>query len=86
MVDVFVDHIGSYRDTASNRAVDAWTTFDAGIAYKASHGWLAGTSIRLSGLNLFDTEPPFVNQFAGFDDANATQAGRSWSFDIVKRW
>jgi len=84
----------SYTDTISipNRPVGAWTTWDLVVAYKASrlddliHG---NTTISLRGLNIFNKQPPFLNNnvsFVGFDPENADLLGRRVSLRFEHEW
>jgi outer membrane receptor protein involved in Fe transport len=91
-----VNYAGGYRDTNSEpgRKVDAWTTVDLNIRYRARAGlgWMAGTECDLGVNNLFDRAPPFVNAFdldsgtLGYDAANASLVGRLVSLQFVKHW
>jgi iron complex outermembrane receptor protein len=46
--------------------VKAQTTFDLNMAYEFKGSFLNGTRISLSGLNIFDQDPPFYNSGAGY--------------------
>ncbi len=86
-LDTALNYQNAYDDPSNNRRIGSWTTIDAGIAYQASGtGWQKGLSIRLAATNLFDTPPPFANNFNGFDGANGNQTGRSVSLSITKQW
>ncbi len=92
---VFVNYTDSYRDDDSepNRKIDSWTTIDATLTYSlddrlGSMG-LNGMIFSLSAQNLFDTDPPFVNnalESLGYDPANTDPLGRFISFNITKKW
>lgn len=85
-VNAVLNYADDYRD-ATNRRVGSWTTLNASASYRFEHGgWLEGTRLQLSAINVFDEEPPFVNQFTGFDSANATQVGRSIALGLTKSW
>ena len=89
-----VNYSGAYQDPGQvpARGVDAWTTVDLNIGYHldGGHGLFADTQCNLGVNNLFDTAPPFVNQFDPFggnfayDAANASLIGRQVSLQIVK--
>lgn len=89
-----VNYSNSYRDTASvpNRPVAAWTTLDAQIRYQlgdGTGGWLDRTRLELSATNLFDRDPPFLNNALaglGYDQENADPYGRIVSLRIRKNW
>jgi len=93
-----VNYTGSYEDPSSTpaRKVDSWTTVDLNVGYRvaADAGWLAKTRINFGVINLFNKNPPFVNQFAGafaggqlgYDNSNATLIGRQFSLQVIKAW
>lgn len=89
----FVNHDGSYRDVARtpHRKVGAWTTLDLQLRYDLNRngaGWLADTHFFLNAQNVFDRDPPFLNNHLGigYDAENADLLGRFISFDIRKNW
>jgi outer membrane receptor protein involved in Fe transport len=89
-----VNYSNSYRDTASvpNLPVAAWTTIDAQIRYQLGNGaggLLDHTRLELSALNLFNRDPPFLNNALaglGYDQENADPYGRIVSLWIRKDW
>jgi outer membrane receptor protein involved in Fe transport len=86
-ISAAVNYTDDYRQPPSNRKVPSWTTVNSSVSYSVpATGWLKGTRIQLSALNIFDEEPPFVNQLFGYDTANASQIGRSASLTISKVW
>jgi iron complex outermembrane recepter protein len=89
-VNALAQHQGSYEDTRVTpvRSIDSWTTLNLGAGYRfgPDRGWISDTAFQLSIVNAFDEEPPFVNQFVGYDQANGTLLGRSVSAQIVKSW
>lgn len=46
--------------------VKAQTTFDLNMAYEFKGGFLNGSRLSVSGLNIFDQDPPFYNTGAGY--------------------
>lgn len=46
--------------------VKAQTTFDLNMAYEFKGGFLDGSRLSVSGLNIFDQDPPFYNTGAGY--------------------
>lgn len=90
----FVNFENSYRDTVSvpSRGVSPWTTIDLQLSYQTpgdSLGWLGNTQVALNVQNLFNVNPPFLNNIAvniGYDQENADLYGRLVSFEIRKRW
>ena len=92
---VFVNYTDSYKDDDSdpNRKIDSWTTVDATLTYslddRLANVGLDNTIFSLSVQNLFDANPPFVNnsfESLGYDPANADPLGRFVSFNITKKW
>lgn len=89
-----VNYSNGYRDAASvpSRPVAAWTTIDAQIRYRLGNGaggWLDHTRLELSALNLFNRDPPFLdNALAGlgYDQENADPYGRILSLWIRMSW
>lgn len=87
-----VNHSGRYQDPsfAPARSIDPWTTVDLSLGYRTAegHGLLDNTSFYVTGTNILDEEPPFVNQpiVYGYDSANASLLGRQISFQVVKGW
>jgi iron complex outermembrane recepter protein len=83
----------SYRDTASipQRRVDAWTTIDLQLRYDFpdAASWLRGMRIELNARNVFNVDPPFLNnqlQYIGYDQENADPYGRLLSVQLRKLW
>ncbi len=89
-----LNYSNSYRDTASvpNVPVAAWTTIDAQLRYElgsGGNGWLDHTQIQLSATNLFNRDPPFLNNALaalGYDQENADPYGRILSLWIRRNW
>lgn len=87
-----VNYAGDYRNqydpAVPDRHVGSWTTVDIAVGYRlsASSGWFSGSRLQLAANNAFDEKPPFVNQSAGFDLANASGIGRTLSFSISREW
>lgn len=85
------NHVGDYEDNSrlpTTRRIDAWNTADLRVSYatQPGSGWASGLEFALSAANLFDEEPPFVNQESGYDSINATPLGRLLAFTISKTW
>jgi iron complex outermembrane recepter protein len=88
-VGVSVDHIGGYADSFSQTtaSIDSWTRLNVNVSYRlAGIGDTDGLEFILSGLNIFDDHPPFVDREMGFDVANAEPFGRVVSFHLRKNW
>lgn len=89
-----VNYSNSYRDTQTvpNLPVAAWTTIDAQVRYQlgsGAGGWLDHTQLELSALNLFNRDPPFLNNALaglGYDQENADPYGRIVSLWIRRNW
>ena len=86
------NYADGYRDVASQpaRAVGSWTTYDLQLRYDwdQQSGWLSGTSLSLSIQNLFDEDPPFLNNQLGigYDQENADLNGRFVRLYVKKSW
>jgi len=82
----FLNYAGAYRDTASqpSRTVGAWTTWDLQLRYD----FPAATRLFLNVQNIFDRDPPFLNNHLGlgYDAENADLTGRVVSLGVVKKW
>jgi outer membrane receptor protein involved in Fe transport len=96
-VSTFVNFQNRYRDTLSvpNRGVSPWTTIDLQLSYETTGdtldtlGWLGHTQFVLNAQNVFNVNPPFLNNSAvglGYDQENADLYGRMVSFEVRKRW
>lgn len=89
-----VNYANSYRDTATqpNMPISAWMTFDAQLHYDLGAdegGWLDGTRLEFNAVNLFNRDPPFLNNAIarlGYDQENADPYGRLVSLRIRKNW
>lgn len=90
-----VNYVAPYEDGLSSPARDigSWTTVDAQIAFRigdeGERGWgLDGLEVALSATNLFNAEPPFVNNLTGiaYDQANANPLGRQLGVRLTKDW
>jgi iron complex outermembrane receptor protein len=83
-----IDHVGGYNDRLRpQRQVGSWTRVNANVSYRlAGASGSEGLELMLSGLNLFDAAPPFVDRELGYDPANAEPLGRIVSFYVRKDW
>ena len=95
----FINYTDGYEDdqTDPSGKVESWTTFDLTVRYNTderySSPWLDNTTFAINVINLFDQDPPFVNDLAfqntdglGFDTTNANPLGRFIAFEITKNW
>ena len=87
------NYTNSYRDTASDprRRIGSWTTIDIQLRYDFSDvsGWLHGVRLELNGHNVFNVDPPFLNNQLvglGFDQENANPYGRVLTLEVKKNW
>ncbi len=86
------NYADSYHDIASApaRGVGSWTTYDVQLRYDwdAQGGWLSDSSVSLSIQNLFDEDPPFLNNQLGigYDQENADLTGRFVRLHVRKSW
>jgi iron complex outermembrane recepter protein len=90
-----VNFTNGYRDTASvpQRRVRSWTTVDMKLIYDMPGGesgsWLDQTRVQLDAQNVFNIDPPFLNNQVmgiGYDQENANPYGRILRLTLVKRW
>lgn len=92
-----INYVDSYLNDqgSSPTQVSSWTTTNLTISYDAesrSDGWLEGTRISLSAINLFDQDPPFIDgsHFSRtgvfYDPSAANPRGRVVSLQITKQW
>jgi outer membrane receptor protein involved in Fe transport len=84
---------GSYVDNVSApaRHVRSHFTIDLNVSYEvdpAATGILAGCRVAISAQNLFDRNPPFVNNPSGvaYDRENFTPQNRFVSLRLEKKW
>lgn len=89
----FINYADGYTDTASipQRRISSWTTVDLQLSYDTGNrfgAWLDDTRFSLSALNVFDEDPPFVNNLVGvgYDPTNADPLGRFVAFQLTKSW
>ena len=93
-VSAYMNFLNNYTDKASNpeRRVASSTTFDLHAAYtlrSAGGDWFGDTTFALGADNLFDRDPPFLNNSAvglGYDQENGDLTGRVVSFTVRKKW
>lgn len=85
-LSTFVNYTDSYRDITSTpaRPVGSWTTVDLNLTYRLSDI----TTVSLSGQNVFDKSPPFVNNASGvgYDQSNAELLGRFLTASVELHW
>jgi len=89
-----VNFANSYRDIGSTppRRIDSWTTVDVQLRYDIpddASRWLQGTRIELNARNVFNVDPPFLNNqvvYIGYDQENANPYGRVLSLELRKSW
>ncbi len=89
-LDLAINYTGGYDNPGSTLVptVSPWTTVDARAFYRArpGAGWLSGMEISLNAVNVFNHDPPFVDDQFGYDVYNVQALGRVVSADITKRW
>jgi iron complex outermembrane receptor protein len=93
-VSGFVNYYNHYEDDTVTpaRHVSSWNTFDLHAAYTlqtVSPSWLSETTFVLGADNLFDKDPPFLNNSAaslGYDQENGDLVGRMVNFTVRKKW
>jgi iron complex outermembrane receptor protein len=91
----FVNFVNGYRNTGvtPSEHVPSWTTTDLQISYAVppGNGPLHGLRVSLSVNNLFDRDPPYVNNptvfsAIGYDADNANPIGRLVALQLIKAW
>ena len=83
-----------YWDTASvpERRISAWTTVDLQLSYEplaTDNRWLRGIRLQLNAQNVFNVDPPFLNNQIvgiGYDQENANPYGRVVRVQVAKGW
>jgi iron complex outermembrane recepter protein len=91
---VAANFANGYRDIASTppRRIDSWTTIDVQLRYDIpadANRWLRDTRIELNAHNVFNKDPPFLNNQLvgiGYDQENANPYGRVLSLELRKSW
>jgi iron complex outermembrane recepter protein len=91
---VAANFANGYHDIASTppRRIDSWTTIDMQLRYDIpddANRWLRGTRIELNASNVFNKDPPFLNNQIvgiGYDQENANPYGRVLSLQLRKNW
>jgi len=88
-----LNYTPSYRDPIGGlsgvpRSISSWMTLDAALRYQAeySDGWPSNLTVSANIINLFNKQPPFVDQAIGYDPANADPRGRILGIEIAKAW
>lgn len=73
---------------APPRKIDAFATVDVQLRFEPKALAERGFRLSLNAHNLFDSQPPFVDQLTGvgYGAANADPLGRVLSIQVVKRW
>ncbi|WP_347331858.1 TonB-dependent receptor plug domain-containing protein [Marinimicrobium locisalis] len=83
---LFVNYVDGYRDPSNleDPTVDSWTTVDFNLQYH----FVGETSLALNVQNVFDEDPPFVENArgTGYDPTNATALGRFASLSMTYEW
>ncbi len=87
----FINYTDHYRNlvVAPAERVSSWTTLDMSVTRRFEG--LPSASLSLSVTNLFDREPPYVNNptlfsASGFDPDNASAMGRLVALQLVASW
>jgi iron complex outermembrane receptor protein len=88
----YVNLIDSYiqNTVTPARKISDYATIDLHLAYDLGEGTGVGllkdTTLALDATNLFDTDPPFVNQAGGYDPQTINPVGRLVAVSLRKRW
>ncbi|MFT4089322.1 MAG: TonB-dependent receptor [Asticcacaulis sp.] len=86
---VSVDYTNSYNNTFSLLlpTVKSYTKVDADLAYRFNgEGLREGLRIGLNVRNLFDKNPPVVDNGNGYDPSKASALGRVVAVTLNKKW
>lgn len=92
---VYVNYLDSYDNNLVSpiQSVDAKTTVDLNLSYAfQGEGFTNGLRVALDAVNLFDTDPPFVNIAqspnggGGFDPTLNNPVGRVVGLTLTKKW
>lgn len=80
-----LNYADGYYDPAYDRSISSWTTVDLSFAYQFEG---PGVEARFNVRNLFNQDPPFLNNQigVGYDPENADAMGRFVSFQLTKTW
>jgi len=85
-----IDYLAGSRDygNPSITRIPTWVTFNAQLSYRTASAdhWLGDLEMTLNAVNVFNSDPPFVNRLEGYDPVNANPVGRVVSFEIQKSW
>ncbi len=86
-----LNHTGGYLNPYKNQKVPAWETVDAHFGYRVQSATKAldGVLVTLDVENLFDKDPPFVNNQSasiGYDPEMANARGRVTGLTLRKSW
>jgi iron complex outermembrane receptor protein len=89
----FVNYTGGYRNQipATPEQVAPWTTVDLTLSQRIGEEDARGLTLGLSLLNLFDKDPPYVNNRTntsalGYDPEKANPLGRMIALQATVRW
>ncbi|SNS88096.1 TonB-dependent Receptor Plug Domain [Sphingomonas laterariae] len=89
----FVNFVDGYSNQTASPAeqVDGWTTVDLQLSYQFPAQGRAGMTLAFSISNLFDADPPYVNNFngisaVGFDPNAASPVGRMVAIQAKRSW
>lgn len=91
-MSIFVNHTDSFvNDRSDNPAhVDDQFTFDGQLAYQFGNReypkFARNLSISLSMQNIFNKEPPLVDNIVGYDPSNYSALGRFIAVEVRKKW
>jgi outer membrane receptor protein involved in Fe transport len=81
------NHVSPFRGSQGER-IDAYDTVDLQARWTPAAAWGRGLSVALSVRNLFDADPPFYDNPAGFgfDATNADILGRVIALQVTRSW
>lgn len=87
----FANYTDGFRDnlSAPQHDVDDWTTLDLHLSIDlGAQGPIGRSQVSFSVINLFDEDPPFVNNASGvgYDPSNADPLGRFVAIELSTRF
>jgi iron complex outermembrane recepter protein len=89
-VALALNYTGGYENPGSSRRpeVSPWTTVDVRFLYRTQPDpvWLGGVEFSINAVNVFNHDPPFVDDQYGYDAYNVQPLGRVVSAEVSKHW
>lgn len=80
-----IDRDGNGNPVSGGDKVKALTTFDLNLAYDFDVGLLAGSKMSLAATNIFDKDPPYYNNSAGYYSLVHNPYGRTITLSLTMK-